>query len=785
MSMNTIQPSFAAGELAPNLWARVDLAKYHIGAKTLRNFFVLPGGGASNRPGTAYVGRCKDQTNPVRLLPFQFNTLQTYILEFGQYYMRVITNGGYVLETAYTIASAGGNTNTAFVNTTATTNFSVGDWVFVSGSAFAAINSVACGVALVSSVSGSLIGLTNLDGGSLNVNGSGAGGTIARFYTLTTPYLGSDLATLKFVQSADTMTLTHPSYAPRDLTRTGNAAWTLTTITFQPSINPPGSVTYTNAGGMANNWTTQYVVTSCSTSTGEESLPSSVLQATMTNQLNQNNTNINNLSWSSIGNANYYRVYRSVMLNQGTTTYPSSQMYGYIGQTSNTNFSDANFSPDFTQSPPSGTNPFASSNNPGVVTYFQNRKVYAGSNSYPTTLWMSQPSAFKDMNTSNPTQDSDAITATITNKQVNAIKHLVSVNELLALTSGGSFKISGGQGAAITPSTLTVTPQAYNGCSDVPPIVVGNDILYVQAKGSRVRDLSYNFYADVFTGSDMTIMAPHLFYAHQILEWAYAEEPFNLIWAVRDDGIMLGFTYLKEQDVYAWTRHDTNGLFKSVASVSEGTEDAVYTIVQRTIPGINSGNPVKYVERMASRNFMTSGVTDITKAWFVDCGVQYSGTATTTVTLAPHLNGATVTILGDGNVFPNQTVVNGAVTLPNACSVITIGLPYVSQLQTLNLDYNDNGGSVQGKRKKVSAVTVRMENCRGLKVGHNFTTMTQIKERSTQIYGSPVPMTTGDERVVLDPLWETSGSVCIQQDNPLPATVLAVIPEVRMGDSPG
>ena len=326
---------------------------------------------------------------------------------------------------------------------------------------------------------------------------------------------------------------------------------------------------------------------------------------------------------------------------------------------------------------------------------------------------------------------------------------------------------------------MVATPQAYNGCSDVPPIVINNDILYVSAMGGRVRDLSYNFYADIYTGSDMTVLSPHLFFGHKILEWTYAEEPYNLVWAVREDGILLCFTYLKEQDVYAWTRHDTLGTFLSIASIIEGAEQGVYTIVSRSIPGINGGNPVQYVERLHSRNFLTNGVADITQTWFVDCGLKYSGSPTTTVTGLNHLNGATVVALADGNVVSNLTVSNGSITLPDAASTITVGLPYSADLQTLDLEIA--GPTIQGRRKKVSAVTLRLENSRGLKVGFDQSNLAEIKERTNQTYGQPIPLTTGDERLIIPQDWNTSGDLWIRQDNPLPVSVLAVIPEVNLG----
>ena len=354
-----------------------------------------------------------------------------------------------------------------------------------------------------------------------------------------------------------------------------------------------------------------------------------------------------------------------------------------------------------------------SGNYPSCATYFQQRKVFAGSNSNPQTLWMTRPADFKNMDISNPSQASDAIVATIASCQVNAIKWLVSMNNLVLLSSGGAWILIGGPTItapqAVTPTNTVVVQQNYVGCADLPPIVINYDILYVQSKGSIVRDLAYNFWVNVYTGTDMSVLAQHLFFGHNMERWAYAEQPFYQVWIVRDDGMLLSFTYLKEQDVYAWAHHDSLGnfgalnpgvaagvpgqpalpagadRFMSVASIPEQqipgiNVDSVYFVVQRTIPGINGGNPVQCVERMNARNFLTNGVSDVTKAWFVDCGLQYSGSPATEISGLDHLNGATVSILADGSVQPQQVVVNGTITLQNAASLVTAGLGYVAQL---------------------------------------------------------------------------------------------------------
>jgi hypothetical protein len=966
LAVNFIQPSFAAGEISPNLYARVDLAKYHIAAKLLRNFFTWPSGGVSNRAGTMFVGRCWKSGYPVHLIPFQFNLVQTYVLEFGHLYMRVIMDGGYVLEptfniTAITQANPG-------VITAAGHGYNNGDQVFITGTD-TQLDSTPGRQYLISSATTNTFTLTDLDGNVINTTAftayGGSGGTVARVFTLITPYAGTDVQAIKWTQSADTLTLCHPSYPPQDLTRTQHWVWTLTEINFAPQVEAPSGVTFTNQAGTTGytdtNWNYSYVVTAVSNTPPDESLPSAAYCGTGV-QLNSSAGAYNVISWKGLAAAQYYRVYKA------NPTYalainPSNAMYGYIGTATGTSFVDTEIAPDFTQSPPQGANPFLegpitavtvlnggthcsanltvvasditgtgavltptivggvitavtvtnggqnyqnpvislgnqgsgaaailtvttfpppaqnlqqvtvtlinggqnyfgpvsvtaasggsgltftpviengvitsinvsgealvangytngdslvftntagagasfratvtpSGNYPSCATYFQQRKVFAGSNQNPQTLWMTRPADFKNMDVSNPSQASDAIVATIASNQVNAIKWLVPMNNLVILSSGGAWLLVGGaitSPVAVTPTNTVVVPQNYVGSADLPPIVINYDILYVQVKGSIVRDLAYNFWVNVYTGTDMSVLAQHLFFGHNMERWAYAEQPFYQVWIVRDDGILLSFTYLKEQDVYAWAHHDSFGnsgtdMFLSVASIPEQqipgiNVDSVYFVVQRTIPGINGGNPVKYVERMNARNFLTNGVADVTKAWFVDCGLQYSGASTTTISGLDHLNGATVSILADGSVQPQQVVSGGAVTLQNAASLVTVGLPYVSQLQTLCMEPEGMAMQVQDYRKKIAAVALRVADTRGLKVGPNFNTLTEIKERSAQVnMGAAVPLFTGDERLIISADYLVDDDVCIEQDNPLPCTVLGVIPEVSIGDSPG
>lgn len=424
--------------------------------------------------------------------------------------------------------------------------------------------------------------------------------------------------------------------------------------------------------------------------------------------------------------------------------------------------------------------------NPSVPGLHQQRLVLAAKPLALQTFDMSQPGDYYNFNISEPIEPDNAIEASLISGQLNAIVSMVSVpTGLVMLTNKANWLIQSGSGnAAITPIDIAAHAHSYNGASDVPPIVANFDILFVQAKGSIVRDLTFNFYTQIYTGTDISVLSSHLFYGHTILEWAWAEEPFKIIWAVRDDGVVLSLTFLKEQELIGWAHSDTDGLFKSVANVTEQTSfglvDATYFVVERVV----NGSTVKYIERLAERIF-PNGATD---AWCVDAGLQYNGPPTSSFTGAGHLAAKTVTGLADGvPITPFVMPLSGNFTLPQPASKVTIGLAFTPQLQTLPLDIGQP--TIQGKRKGINGVTVRVQDTLGLQIGKNFDgSLVNMKDLIIGNVGSAsnsvvTGLVTGDARTIIDPSWDVPGQYCIQQPLPLPATILGVIPEIGVGDT--
>lgn len=703
MPTTIIQPSFAGGELAPSLHARVDIAKYATGAKTLKNFIVHAHGGVSNRPGLQYLGDTKSY-GACRLIQFQFSTIQGYVLEFGDLYIRVWKDGGIVV---YPPAhpSAG------------------------------------------------------------------------QIVEIVTPYLLADLPIIKFTQSADVLTLVHPSYEPRELTRTDHHLWTLSVISFAPTLAAPSAptaaTTHAAAGVPADNRNYSYKITAVSTTGGEESLPSvagavdSIKMGLAIGAVPPYVYSKVTLTLPALGaGVGSYNVYRA---DDG------AEAYGYVGSASSTAWTDDNFKPDLTDTPPAGTNPFVGANNyPGSVCFYEQRRAFAATNSQPQTIWFTQTGNYKNLTAASPVKDDDAIAFTIAAQQVNGIRHFVALGDLIALTSGGEWKISGGgTDAVLTPSAIRVKPQGYRGSSEVPPLTIGNSVLFVQRQGAIVRDLGYSLDADAYTGNDLSILSNHLFKGRTIKEWAYAQAPYSMIWAVMSDGGLISMTYMREQEVWAWTRHETDGTVESVCTISEDGEDAVYFVVNRTRNAFTR----RFVERLHTREFAT-----VNDAFFVDAGLSYSGAAATVISGLDHLEGRTVVALADGSVVGDAgelTVIGGAITLADAASKVHVGLSYTADLQTLDVELGQP--TAQGIRKRVARVAARVEDTRGLWMGPTFARLTEVKPRSTEMYGDPASLVTGDIDLIIEPQWGTSGSVCVRQSYPLPCTILALMPEIAVG----
>mgnify|MGYP001481809624 CR=1 FL=1 len=666
--------NFTAGELSPRLDGRNDLSKYPSGCKTLENFIVYPHGSAARRSGTQFISEVKTSANKTRLVPFEFSTTQTYILEFGNQYIRIYKDKGQVQ------------------------------------------------------------------------NGGSA-------VEIATPYLTAELFDIKFAQSADVMYIVHPNHAARKLSRTSHINWTLTQIDFTkgPMQDPNTTTTTLNPGQTAVGTGVSLVASATTGINGGAGFAS---------------TDVGRFVFLHGG-------YAKITAFTDTTNVTIEILTTLSASTATENWRLGAFSD--------------TTGHPSTVTFFEQRLVFAGTTEQPQTVFFSKSGDYENMdaNIGGTIADSDAIIYTIASNQVNAIRFMTATRTLIIGTAGGEFSVSGGgSDVAITPTNILIKKQSNHGAANLDALAVGNVTLFMQRARRKMRELAYNFDVDGYIAPDMTILAEHITEGG-ITQMAYQQEPNQIIWLVRGDGELVGFTYQREQQVTAWHRHIFGGAFGSGKAVCESvaviptddTEYEVYVIIKRTINGATK----RYIEVLNTFDFTN---TDNTTFNFLDSQLDYNGSATTTISGLSHLEGQTVSILADGSVHANKTVSSGSITLDRSVTKACVGLAYDSVLQTMRIEGGAAEGTSQGKTKRISKVVLRLFETVGVKVGPSLTQLETVPFRTTSSnLSAPVDtLLAGDKEIEFRDDYNSDGFIFIKQDQPLPCSVLAIYPTVVTSD---
>jgi hypothetical protein len=658
--------SFTAGEISPRLEGRTNIEKYREGLSDLTNMVVMPHGGVTRRPGTEYLGEISDSSVKSRLIPFQFKTSDTYILEFGNQTMRVLRNDLQVLNSTTRNISAATKANPVVITTSASHGYSNGDEVYIdSAGGMTEINGRNY---LVANVTSTTFELTDLFGN--NINGTSfttytSGGTVNEIYEIASPYAEADLFDVRFAQSADTMYLVHPSHDIRTLTRTDHNAWTFATLSITGSPSPALS----------------------------------------------------------------------------------------------------------------GTN-----NRPSVVSFFEQRLVFGNTNNNPQTLFFSKNGDYDNFTVG--TGDNDALIYTIASNQVNAIRFLSATRVLTVGTSGGEYVLTSTNDGPVTPTTTLIRKYSNYGTAQIDPVQVADVTLFAQRGKRKIRE--FKFVGDVNTGGysapDMTILAEHVTEGG-LVQMAFQQEPDSVVWCIREDGTLLGLTYRREEEVVAWHKHVIGGQFgsgqavvESIATLPTDTgEDELFMIVKRTINSVTK----RYIEKMKVFDFGD----DATTAFFVDSGLSYSGSATTTLSGLYHLEGETLQVLGNGATHPDETVSGGGITLDYSSTKAAVGFGYDSTMQTLRIESGSVDGTSQGKPKRVHGITVRFFETVGAEVGNDSGEVDRIFFRDSSMdMDTAVPMFTGDKDIEFPGGFDDDDRVYIKQGQPLPLTVLAFYPRMNTFD---
>lgn len=717
--------SFVGGELSPYLYGRTDLSRYFSSCRRVENFIPLPQGAAERRGGTRFVAQAKYRDRRVRLLPFEFSDDQTYCLEVGHLYLRIYT-------------------------------------------------------------------------GKRRIDVAGAA------YELVTPYTEEHLADLALCQSADVLYIVHPHVRPHKLSRYGHTNWTLTPVSFVDgpyleenttattlSITPgeAGMVTITASDMAGINGGDGFLVTDVGrhvrighiapawTASTDYAADAVVRNAGAVYRCTTGGTSAASGGPTSTDGA----------ITDGTVIWeyiaPGGIRWGYATITA--------FEGVFSVRAAVGTE-FVSTEAvatwrlglwsdstgwPAAVTFHEERLVFGSATK--TRPQRVDASKTGDFETFSPgTQDGDPLAFSIGSNKVNKIRWLASMRALLVGTMGAEFVISAEQGAPLTPSNLSARPHARNGCAPIAPVEVGNAVLYVQRQGRRLCELTYRFATDSYGSNDLTLLADHVA-VPGLTELAWQLRPHGVVWALRSDGQLLGCTYLPEQEVTAWHRHPmSDAVVESICVIGgAGGSDELWLAVKRTI----GGALYRTIEVMEDP-LPLDGLQD--NAFYVDCGLSYSGGAATTISGLEHLEGAEVAILADGAVHPRRTVRGGQITLDWPAETAHVGLPYRSILHSMELDAGQAEGTAQGKPKRIGRATVRMLRSLGGMIGRDEENLEPIlhdRHPDTPM-NAPPPLFTGDRVVPFPGDWGTDGSVLLVQDDPLPLTVNAIMPRVVTSD---
>jgi hypothetical protein len=419
---------------------------------------------------------------------------------------------------------------------------------------------------------------------------------------------------------------------------------------------------------------------------------------------------------------------------------------------------------------------------PRVVSFHEQRLLYGATANEPNSLWLSRTADFENFGFSSPIADDDGFQFSLASRELNDIRWIIPFTDLLIGTSGAEWAISAGQNSdAITPTSISARPQSYIGSADIKPIVIENSIVFVQRGANAVHDTKYSLESDSYQSEELSITASHLFSGKRVVSWAYARNPYSVIWIVLDDGSLIGITYVRSQNVFAWHQHETDGLFEDVCSIPGSTGgDDVYFIVKRTI----DGSDYRYIEQLMPR--ITDE--DTYDFFFVDCGLsEYTSSAITTVSL-PHLIGKTVSILANGSVIPQQVVTaSGTVTIAvsgktTGSNVVHIGLPFTSDIKTLDVELSDRQGVSQGRKKIIPRVTVSLYKSRGMMVGPDEDNLDEVKFRTLSDGENPIALYTGDKTVDIPAGYESKGSLFIRNTDPIPLNILSIIPEIELSE---
>lgn len=589
--VSPLQSNFNGGEVSPLMYGRVENARYATAMAICQRYIPTIQGGLNRCPGSYYIADTKTAADKIRLVEFEFSITQAYVLEFGDQYIRFYRNRGQIL-----------------------------------------------------------------DGGSP--------------YEIASPFAIADLFDLKFTQSADVLYITHPSYAPRELTRTGHTSWTLTATEFIDGPYLPENQTDTTLTPAATTGTGIGLVTggngitNCADNgsglirvtagthgyeTGDKVGIESVTGTTEANgswtitKVDASNFDLDgstfNNAYISGGTARDY-LFESTDATDGRwVRIQHSSTWGWAKVVSFVHYGSVTVDivSDF-----GGTTPVtvwkAGSwttflGFPAASTFHEDRHAFVGASSTPQRADLSNSGDYTNFSTSaadGTVVASNAIAATLNAGEVNVARWVTSDEKgLLIGTVGGEWVLRGGTTTeALSPANISAKKSSSEGSANIQPVQAGKATIFVQRARKKLREMTYFFEVDGFRSPDLNVLAEHVT-GTGVTELAYMKEPQSILWAVRDDGQLLGMTYERDLDGIraGWHRHVLGGVsdaansdakVESIAIIpsSDNSMYELWMVVQRYVDG-STVRHIEYLTKFFDEN------TNQQDAFFVDSGLTY------------------------------------------------------------------------------------------------------------------------------------------------------------------
>lgn len=817
--VSPIITSVNAGELSPQLYGRVDVEKYASGCRKMENFVPLVHGPARRRPGTYFVAEVKNSAKAVRMIPFEFSITQAYTLEFGDQYIRFYKDQGQIESggAAYEIASPYLEADLAGIKYAQDA-----DTMYLVHPLYAPRKLTRTGhtswtLSLVDFNNGPYLDeqTWNITGNDLVVNGSmEADSNWSSIGTPTTNARSSEKYSdggysRKFVVDAanegiksDAFTtvtgtcyrLTFKVYTTAGRVRVAirkgdNSGWA-DDISFQAV--PSGEwKEYTVFWKETVGGTGAYLQFDSDTATSGTWYIDQASVYAIDGLLVWFSARVGTAVTMSASSAlfeaghvgSHWRIRHPFTTNDSSKGPNSEGWIKVSGFTSSTQVTVSIESElqDYKPTPYFSEGAFSAKRGyPAAIALHKECMWLANTIDYPQTLWRSRVGSYEDFS---PGTDADnGFSYTLSSEKVNAITWIAPVTHLIVGTNNGEWTIEPPDtNKPLSPTNVEANQQSAYGCSELSPINLRNVVLFMQRLGlpqnygEVARELSYRYDMDGYLARNLTLLAEHITKGG-VVEWAYMSSPFPIVWAARADGTLLGMTYEKDQEVYAWHRHPTAGAVESVAVIPGIFQDELWMVVRRTINGVTK----RFVEFLTEFDWGS----DQADCFFVDCGLAYDGAPATTISGLDHLVGETVQILADGALVPDQVVAaGGSITLETAASVVQVGLQFISDLEPMDLEAGAMEGTAQGKKKRIHEVGIKLYQTGCGLVGPDANHLDEIITRNmNNPLGSRPPLFTGDYDLPFPSGYDTAGRILIRQDKPLPMTVLCLMPRLDTMD---